>query len=79
MAPPSAFLLASLAPLVLEFDPEQWQAWQQFSTNHEDENPNNDLLTKLVKAYREDPSERISVLDSSGLKSGRSLAKSLTR
>ena len=74
MAPPSAFLLASLAPLVLEFDPEQWQAWQQFSTNHEDENPNNDLLTKLVKAYREDSSKRstsrVSVFDSLGSESG---------
>ena len=75
MAAPAAVLLASLAPLLLEFDPEQWRAWQQFSTDQKVENPNYDLLTSLVKAYHEeDPSEksssRVSVLDSSGSKSG---------
>ena len=70
MAPPAAILLASLAPLVLEFDPEQWQAWQQFSTNHKNGNPKNDLLTRLAKAYHEDSSERVSVSDSSWSKSG---------
>ena len=33
MTAPLAALLASLAPLVLDFDPGQWQAWQQFSSS----------------------------------------------
>ena len=71
MAPPVSLLLASLAPLVLEFDPEQWQAWQQFSFSYRNENPKyKNFLTRLVKAYDGDPPQRsnsrVSVLASSG-------------
>ena len=81
MAPPLTILLASLAPILLEFDPEQWRAWQKFSTSYRNENPKyTNLLSRLVKAYDENPSEkspsRVPVLASQG--SGQIINKLLT-
>ena len=83
MAPPAALLLASLAPLLLEFDPEQWKAWQQFSSGLRNKNPEyKNLLTRLVRAYHADSSEkstsRVPVSASSGSNSGHTLLEPLT-
>ena len=48
--PPLGLLLASFAPLVLEFDPEQWQAWKQFSIGDErKENADENVIAGLAK------------------------------
>ena len=48
--PPLGLLLASFAPLVLEFDPEQWQAWKQFSIGDErKENAEENVIARLAK------------------------------
>ena len=48
--PPLGLLLASFAPLVLEFDPEQWQAWKQFSIGDErKENADENVIARLAK------------------------------
>ena len=75
MTAPLAALLASLAPLVLDFDPGQWQAWQQFSSSFAtSEQYSNDskfrisessavrskLLSNLVDSYyKEIPSSKV--------------------
>ena len=75
MTAPLAALLASLAPLVLDFDPGQWRAWQQFSSKFTtSEQYSNDskiriskslavkskLLSALVDSYyKEIPSSRV--------------------
>ena len=75
MTAPLAALLASLAPLVLDFDPGQWQAWQQFSSSFAtSEQYSNDskfrisessavrskLLSTLVDSYyKEIPSSKV--------------------
>ena len=75
MTAPLAALLASLAPLVLDFDPGQWRAWQQFSSSFTtSEQYSNDseiqiskssvvkskLLSTLVDSYyKEIPSSKV--------------------
>ena len=57
-APPLGLLLASLAPLVLEFDPEQWRAWQQFSnTDQKFEHADEKLAARLLKELEKNASK----------------------
>ena len=63
-APPLSLLLASLAPLVLEFDPEQWRAWQQFSnTDQKFEHADEKLAARLLKELEKNASKEESNLD----------------
>ena len=63
-APPLGLLLASLAPLVLEFDPEQWRAWQQFSnTDQKFEHADEKLAARLLKELEKNASKEESDLD----------------
>ena len=62
-APPLGLLLASLAPLVLEFDPEQWRAWQQFSnTDQKFEHADDKLAARLLKELEKNASKEESDL-----------------
>ena len=51
MIPPITLVLANLAPLLLEFDENQWEAWTRYSTSFHDNPAPKDLLGRMRKIY----------------------------
>ena len=51
MIPPITLVLANLAPLLLEFDEDQWEAWTRYSNSFHDNPAPKDLLGRMRKVY----------------------------